>query len=118
LALDLCQVRDGAAEDSITVQVIQALQEIIAQKQKEGLFQGEAGIVLTPTELAGLLKDKLTWEKLSTKGLAALLNPLDLFSKKTRVKDKVVLAYHLGKQHLEELSERYAQNTAESDEKK
>jgi len=48
LARDLCQVRDGAAEDSTVVQVVRALQEIITDKPKGGLFQNEAAITLTP----------------------------------------------------------------------
>lgn len=118
LARDLCQVRDGVAEDSTVVQVVKGLREIVAQKRQAGLFQGEAEITLTPTELAGLLKERLVWEKLSTKGLAALLNPLGLFSKNTRLKEKVTLAYHLREQDLAELGERYTQNEAPEDEEK
>jgi hypothetical protein len=118
LALDLCQVRDGEAEDSLVVQIVKALQEIVTQKRQEGLFQGEDEIILTPTDLAGLLKEKLRWEKLSPKGLAALLNPLGLFSKNTRLKEKVTLAYHVREQDLAELSDRYTQGSASEDEKK
>ena len=118
LARDLSQIRDGAAEDSTTVQIINALLKIVEEKRQGGIFQTEDTVTLTPTELVGLLKDKLRWEKLSTKGLASLLNPLGLFSKNTKRSGTVIKAYHLSTQHLTELSERYAQNTAESDEKK
>lgn len=118
LALDLCQVRDGAAEDSTVVQIVKALQQIVARKREESLFQREAEITLTPTELAYLLKEKLGWEKLSTKGLAALLYPLELSSKNTRLKEKIALAYHLSEHDLAELSERYTQVGAGEDEKK
>jgi len=118
LARDLCQARDAAAGDSTVVQVVQALQAIIVQKRQEELFQGEAEITLTPTDLTGLLKAKLGWEKLSTKGLASLLNPLSLCSKNTRLRGTVALAYHLSEQELAELSARYAPNAPEKDEKK
>jgi hypothetical protein len=124
LAHDLCQVRDGAAEDSTVVQVVKALREIAVQKCQSTLWQDGTEISLSPTELVGLLKEKLGWEKLSTKGLATLLNPLGLFSKNSRFKDrergkdKVALAYQLSEQELNDLSERYAKTTAEEDEKK
>lgn len=118
LAFDLCQVRDGAAGDSTVIQVIQALQAIIFDRQQEGLFQGESAFKLTPTELAGLLKAKLDWKGLSTKGLATLLNPLGLCSKSTKQGGKVVKAYHLTDQNLAELGERYAQPEPEESEKK
>lgn len=118
LAFDLCQVRDGAAEDSTVVQVVKALQEIVAEKRKEDLWHAASDVTLAPTELARLLKEKLGWEKLSTKGLAALLNPLGFFSKNTRLKEKIALSYLLKEQDLAELSERYAQTSAEEDEKK
>jgi hypothetical protein len=119
LARDLCQVRDGAAEDSTTVHVISALLKIAEEKRLAGIFQTENVITLTPTELATSLKEKLSWEKLSTRYLATLLNPLGLYSKNTRFPDgKVNLAYHLSRDSLAELSERYTQNTAENEEKK
>ncbi len=110
LASDLCEVRDGAAEDSTTVQVINALREILGAKSE---------VVLTPTDLTALIRDQLGWEKLSTKGLASLLNPLELYSKNTRFDTrKVTLAYHLSAQHLAELHERYGRGDAQGDEKK
>lgn len=112
LALDLSQVRDGAAEDSSTVQIVKALQTLIAERQ-------QAEIILSPTELTGTLKDKLGWERLSTKGLAGLLNPLGLYSKNTRLTGgKVALAYHVSEQELVELSERYTRNEATTEDEK
>lgn len=117
LAQILCEVRDGAAEDSPTVQVIAALQNITSEKSE--LFKAGDALILTPTELASLLKEKLGWEKLSTRGLATLLNPLGLYSKNTRFANgKINLAYHLISEMLAEMSERYAQANAESDKKK
>jgi hypothetical protein len=60
----------------------------------------------------------LGWEKLSARGLAALLNPLGLYSNQVRQAEKIIRAYCLNVETLTELSERYAQNTAERDEKK
>ena len=54
-------------------EVIKALQEIVSQQRKEGLFQGEAEVTLTPTALADLLRKQLGWEKLSTKCLRNIL---------------------------------------------
>jgi len=116
LAHDLCQVRDGAAEDSTVVQVVKALQDVVAEKRKEDLWHAASDITLTPTDLARLLKKKLGWEKLSTRGLAVLLNPLDLFSNQIRQGNVVSRAYCLSKQVLAELSERYA--PTKKDEKK
>jgi hypothetical protein len=118
LAFALCQVRDGTAEDSTVVQIINALQRIVTDKRQSGLWEDGVEISLTPTELAGLLKEKLGWDKLSTKGLATLLNPLGLVSKSTKYEGKVIKAYHLSDQDLAELSERYAPTEAEKDEKK
>lgn len=118
LAFDLCQVRDGVAEDSTVVQVVKALQQIVAQHRATGLFESGAELTLPPIELAGVRKEHLGWEKLSTKTLASLLNPLGLFSKNTRRGGKVSLAYHLSAKDLAELSERYAQGSAPEDEKK
>lgn len=118
LARDLCQVRDGAAEDSTAVQVVKALQLIVAQQRHGGLFQGTEAVPFTPTELASLLKEKLSWEKLSTKTLASLLNPLGLFSQQTRHDEKVFRAYLLHEKDLSELYERYATVEAKEDEKK
>jgi hypothetical protein len=118
LACDLCQVRDGAAEDSTAVQVVKALQAIVSQKRSNGLFQATEAVKITPTELATGLKDKLGWEKLSTKTLATLLNPLGLFSKSTKDRGQVIKAYHLHEQDLTELQERYAQEDKAKDEKK
>lgn len=117
LALALSQVRDGAAEDSTVVLVVQALRKVAKEKKENSLFTDGDSITLTPTELANLLKEKLEWEKLSAKGLAALLNPLGLFSRQTRQDGVVLRAYHLNEQDLTELSARYAQ-TPEEDEKK
>jgi len=118
LARDLCQVRDGAAYDSTVVQIVQALQRIVAEKRQAGLWQAQADVTLTPTELTALLKEKLRWEKLSTKGLAIRLNPLGLVSKSTREEETAIRAYHLSEQNLAELSERYAPSTIEGGEKK
>ena len=118
LACDLYQVRDGAAEDSIAVQVVKVLQSILAQKRKEVLFQKSEAVTLTPTDLAILLKEKLGWEKLSPRTLATLLNPLNLYSNQVRQGDKIVRAYTLSSNTLTELRERYAQTNAESDEEK
>ncbi|HJY84458.1 MAG TPA: DUF3631 domain-containing protein [Candidatus Binatia bacterium] len=115
LASDLCQVRDGAADDSTVVQVVKALQEIIAHKRQAGLWQSRAEVTLTPTELAGLLKEKLGWEKLSTKGLASLLNPLGLYSKHTR-DDTRGRRYHLSQEVLEEFTSRYTEQPREQEE--
>src|SRR5712692_3710278 len=103
LARDLCQVRDGAAYDSTVVQIVQALQRIVAEKRQAGLWQAQADVTLTPTELTALLKEKLRWEKLSTKGLAIRLNPLGLVSKSTREEETAIRAYHLSEQNLAEL---------------
>lgn len=118
LARALSQVREGATEDSTTVHVLQALQTIVTEQRQSGLWPPEDEVAFTPTELAKLLKEKLGWETLSTKGLAALLNPLALFSKNTRLKEKVTLAYHLNEQSLAELSERYARTAPTEEEKK
>jgi len=118
LACDLCQVRDGAAEDSTVVQVVNALRSILAQKRSTGLFQENEAVKITPTELATGLKDKLGWEKLSTKTLATLLNPLGLFSKSTKEHGHVIKAYHLHEPNITELQERYAQDNTAKDEKK
>jgi hypothetical protein len=106
LACGLCQVRDGAGEDSATVQIVKALQSILAQKRKEGLFQNSEAVTLTPTDLASLLKGKLDWEKLSPKTLASLLYPLGLSSKHTWG-DARGRRYHLAEEALNELSARY-----------
>lgn len=106
LARDLCQVRNGAAEDSTVVQVVNALEEIVTQKRQSALWQEGTEIHLAPTELAGLLKEKLGWEKLSTKGLASLLNPLGFYSKHTR-DDSRGRRYHLSEEALKDLSGRY-----------
>ncbi len=119
LARDLCQVRDGGAEDSTVVRVLAALQQILTEKQSNGLFQSGEPVLLTPTELATDLKAKLGWETLSTKGLAALLNPLELSSKNTRLPSgKVGLAYHVSAESLAELHERYGKTDMQEDEKK
>jgi hypothetical protein len=116
-AIVLCQARDGAAEDSTVVLVINALQEIAAQKRNEGLFHADDDIILSPTELAGLLKQKLGWDKLGTKGLAALLSPLDLFSNHTRHAGTIFRAYRLNEKTLAELSERYTPTNAAEESK-
>jgi hypothetical protein len=118
LSLALGQVRDGGAEDSTVVQTLRALQGIVTQKRREGLFGNEDEVILSPTELASLLKEKLGWEKLSTKGLAALLSPLDLFSNQVRQGGAVFRAYRLSEKVLAELSERYTQTDTKEDEKK
>ena len=118
LALDLSQIRDDAADDSTTVQVVKALQAIVTEKRQDGLFRNAEMITLTPTDMAGLLKGKLGWEKLSTKGLAALLNPLGLYSSQTRHGEKVSRAYHLNEKDLSELGARYATEGITEDEKK
>ncbi|MGE0821581.1 MAG: DUF3631 domain-containing protein [Candidatus Binatia bacterium] len=118
LARDLSEVRDGAAEDSTAVQVVKALQAIVTQKRQDVLFQNAEAVTLTPTDLSSLLKEKLNWEKLSTRTLASLLNPLGFYSKNTRIKDKVTLAYHLSEETLTELSERYSSSSTENEEKK
>jgi hypothetical protein len=114
LALDLSQVREGAAEDSTVVQVVQALQKIAADKSKDSLQFG-AEITLTPTELAGLLKDKLGWERLTTKGLAGLINPLGLYSRHTRGETRG-RRYHLSQELLAELASRYGEQAQEEEE--
>ncbi len=48
---------------------MKALQAIVSQKRSNGLFQATEAVKITPTELATGLKDKLGWEKLSTKTL-------------------------------------------------
>jgi hypothetical protein len=118
LACDLCQIRDGAGEDSTTVQIVKALQLILAEKRKETLFHNAEAVTIPPTELASLLKEKLGWEKLSTRGLATFLNRLNIYSNQVRHADKIVRAYTLSPTILNELSERYAQNSPENDEKK
>jgi Protein of unknown function (DUF3631) len=118
LALDLSQVREGAAEDSTTVQVVNALQAIVLQKQQDGLFQKDQVGTFTPTDLASLLKGKLNWEKLSTKTLASLLYPLGLCSLQTRHEGKVSRAYHLSENDLSELDARYTTGEIKKEEKK
>jgi hypothetical protein len=114
LAQDLCQVRDGAAEDSTIVLVLKALQAIFAQKRQEGLGQSQATILLAPEELAPLVKEKLGWEKLSTKGLAKLLNPLGFYAKHTRA-DTRGRRYHLSEEALKDLAGRYEEQTQEEE---
>jgi hypothetical protein len=114
LAQDLCQVRDGAGEDSTAVQVVKALQAILSQKRKEGLFKSSEAVTLAPTDLAGLLKEKLGWEKLSTKTLATLLNPLGIYSKHTRDGERG-RRYHLTEEALTELSARYGERSEEEE---
>lgn len=116
LAYDLCQVRDGAADDSTTVQIINALLKIATEKVQGGIFQTDQDVTLAPSDLAPLLKEKLGWERLSTKGLASLLHPLGLFATQTRTEEKIVRAYHLSIAALTELSERYAQTNPENGE--
>jgi hypothetical protein len=55
LAKDLSQVRDGTAEDSTVVQVVSALRQIVADKQR-------AEVTLTPTDLASLVVEKAAEE--------------------------------------------------------
>lgn len=117
LASDLCQIRDGAAEDSTVVQVVKALQEIVADKRKEDRWRAASDITSPPTDLAKLLKEKLGWEKLSTRGLASLLNPRGLYSKPTRTRDDTRgRRYHLSKEVLEELASRYGEQPPEEEE--
>lgn len=71
---------------------------------KEAILQGplsvsQGEVRLTPTELDGLLKVRLGWERLSTKE-----------------QGKVVKAYHLDAQELAELRERYLASSATEDE--
>jgi hypothetical protein len=115
LALDLCQVRNGIAEDSTVAQVVQALQKIVAQKRQDSLWQNQEKITLPPTELASLLKERLGWERLSTKGLAALLNPLGLYSVHTRDEARG-RRYHLAEEVLKDLTDRYAERSKEPEE--
>ena len=115
LARDLGQVRDSAVEDSTTVQVLSALSKIAEEKRHGGFFQSEDAVTLTPTELTSLVKAKLAWEKLSTRELAGLLNPLGLYSKQTRGEARG-RRYHLSKETLEELTNRYAEQPPERDE--
>lgn len=115
LAHDLCQVREGAAEDSTVVQIVKALQEIRDQKRRDILWQAGSEITLAPTELAGLLKEKLGWEKLSAKGVAALLNPLGLYSKHVWGENRG-RRYVLSEESLKDLASRYADQPKEEGE--
>ncbi|MGE0827434.1 MAG: DUF3631 domain-containing protein [Candidatus Binatia bacterium] len=121
LAVDLCQVRDGAAEDSATVQVVRALQAILLQKRNNGLLKSDKAVTFPPTELASLLKEKLHWEKLSTKALANLLNPLGFYSKSTRDEPNSLQdqergrRYHLTEEALNDLSARYDEPSEEEE---
>lgn len=117
LAQDLCQVREGAAEDSTVVQVVKGLHAIVAHTRLDERSSPEGAIILTPTELAEQLRGRLGWERLSAKTLAALVNPLGLVSRSTKREGKVVKAYHLRAQDLAELSERYVPSDASDGEK-
>ena len=110
LACDLCQVRDGAAEDSTNVLVLAALQAIFAQKRQEGLWQAQEAISIAPEQLATLLKERLGWEKLSPKGLAGLLNPLGLYSRHTWGETRG-RRYHLREDYLKDLASRYGEQS-------
>ncbi len=114
LACHLSQVRDGAAEDSTAVQVVNALQAILARKRKEALFSDSEAVTLPPTELANLLKEQLGWEKLSPRTLATLINPLGFYSKHTRDGDRG-RRYHLTEEALVELSARYGERPKEGE---
>jgi len=110
LSLDLCQIRNGTAEDSTNVLVLKALQAIFDQKRQEGLWQSQAAVLLAPEELARLMKEKLGWEKLSSRGLATLLNPLGLYSKHTWGEARG-RRYHLSEDHLKDLASRYGEES-------
>jgi hypothetical protein len=114
LACDLCQVRDGAGEDSNAVRIVKALQYIIAD-QRRGPSPDFTEVPLTPTDLATRLKEGLGWEKLSPKTLAALLNPLGFYSKHARDGERG-RRYHFTKEALDELSARYGERSEEEKE--
>jgi len=116
LALALSQSRDGEEDSSTTLQVLAALVAIVTEHQQAALLPETGSLKITPTDLCSLLKIKLSWEKLSAKGLAKLLNPLGLFAKSTKVKDaegkeKVPRMYHLSETDLADLTQRYTQTT-------
>jgi hypothetical protein len=107
LAKDLSLTREGAADNSTTVQVVKALQEIVKDHRAGPSSSALQDIILSPTELARLLREQLGWELLSPKSLATLLNPLGLISRSTRQEEKIIRAYHLKTQDLADLCERY-----------
>jgi len=107
LACDLCQSRDGAAEDSTTAQLLKVLQAVMAERQ-------QSEITLPPTELVVLVKEKLGWERLSTRGLAGLLAPLGLYSKHIRSETRG-RRYHLSVAMLNELATRYGEPAQEEE---
>jgi hypothetical protein len=107
LAKDLALTREGAADNSTTVQVVKALQEIVKDQRVGSSQSALQDIILSPTELVRLVREQLGWERLSPKGLATLLNPLGLISRSTRQEEKIIRAYHLKAQDLTDLCERY-----------
>jgi Protein of unknown function (DUF3631) len=112
LARDLCQLRDGAAEDSDTVRILRALEWVVSQERQSGLVPEGADVRVDPTKLARLLKEQLEWPTLSPKGLVGRLRPLGFVARSTNQRGKIVRAYHLSEQALAELGERYGQNGA------
>lgn len=117
LARDLCQVRESAAEDSITARVVEALAGIAREEREARLIPSEEPVTLAPSQLAPLLAAKLGWGKITTKGLATLLNSLGLYSEKMRQEGKVIRAYLLKQKDLSELGERYGRTTEKGEEK-
>ncbi len=71
------------------------------------LLGGQTEMKVTTTELIDKLKERLGWEKLTSKGLGHRLHPLGLRSTKWRDGDKTVRGYVLVAEMLEDLERRY-----------
>ncbi len=101
LARDLSGVRDEG--DTITVRLVEALEAIVEEEQRE---------VFTPTELLKFInaREGSDWPG-STKALAGLLNPLGLVARHDKIpvegRRKTVRHYHLDGDLLADLSRRY-----------
>jgi hypothetical protein len=104
LAKDLGQVRDGTLEHSTAAQILHALCRLATE---ESAMHSADAIAIPPAALAEKLKAALGWQSLTPRHLATCLAPLSLHAQKTRQGARVIRAYHLKRDELMELSERY-----------